>query len=299
MKYPSAQEKRARLVQLLKEGPLFIPGAFDGISARLVDEAGLPAVYVTGNGLSASLLGRPDIGLLSGDEVIAAARRIAAAISVPLIFDADTGYGGVMNVQRTVADFEGAGVAAIHIEDQVNPKQCGFYPGLRKLVPALDMVTKIKAAVEARTDPNFLIIARTDARRGEGGLDEAIARARACAAAGADLIFAEGVETPAETKAMYDAAGVPLMLNLDRMGHLGEYSVEELAAVGGRIIIDPGVLRYAFVHYGRFVLDEWRKGVVHGTAAEYNSLLLQKAHIEHEARLNEEGSKIEANAYHR
>src|SRR5713226_5841435 len=159
---------RPRLKDLIKRGtPVLAPGSYDALSARLVEEAGFPAVYMTGFGSSAGHLGRPDVGLMTMTEMVDNARRIANAVSIPVIADADTGYGNPINVIRTVMEFERAGVSAIHIEDQVAPKKCGHMED-KRVVPAQEMAAKIRAAVEARSSDDFLIIARTDARAMEG-----------------------------------------------------------------------------------------------------------------------------------
>ena len=169
---------RPRLRELLAQPePLVAPGAYDALSARLVEQAGFDVVYMTGFGTTAALAGRPDVGLLTGTEMIDNARRIAAAVDVPVIADADTGYGNAINVVRTVQAYEQAGVAGIHIEDHVMPKKCGHMSG-KAVIPADEMVGKIRAAVAARRDPDFLLIARTDAAAVEG-LSAAIERARA------------------------------------------------------------------------------------------------------------------------
>src|SRR3954447_396530 len=183
-------EPRRRLRELLAApGPLVAPGAYDALSARLVEQAGVDVVYMTGFGTTAALAGRPDVGLLTGAGMIDNARRIAAAVDVPVIADADTGYGNAINVVRTVQAYEQAGVAGIHIEDQVMPKKCGHMSD-KAVIPADEMVGKIRAAVAARRDPDFLLIARTDAAAVEG-LSAAIERARAYADAGADVLFVD------------------------------------------------------------------------------------------------------------
>src|SRR6266480_7687261 len=165
----------ARLRALLDSGQTIVaPGAFDPLSARLVEEAGFPAVYMTGFGTSAALIGRPDVGLLTMTEMAASAGRIADCVDIPVIADADTGYGNPLNVIRTVGAFEAAGVAGIHIEDQVAPKKCGHMED-KQLISTDEMVQKLRAAVDARRDPDFVIIARTDARAVEG-IDAAIDR---------------------------------------------------------------------------------------------------------------------------
>src|SRR5215212_9147351 len=190
--------------------PVLAPGAYDGFSARLVERAGFPAVYMTGFGASASLLGRPDVGLLSFAEMVDHARRLAQAVGVPVIADADDGYGNPLNVMRTVREYEAAGVAALHIEDQVAPKRCGHLQG-KDVIPAAEMVEKVRAAVEARRE--LLIIARTDARAVEG-LDAALERARRYRDAGADMLFIEAPESEEEVVAVADAfPDTPLLFN--------------------------------------------------------------------------------------
>src|SRR5689334_21829374 len=190
----------ARLRALLEAGQTVVaPGAFDPLSARLVEEAGFPAVYMTGFGTSAALIGRPDVGLLTMTEMAGNAGRIAACVDIPVIADADTGYGNPLNVLRTVGAYEAAGVAGIHIEDQVAPKKCGHLEG-KQVIPAEEMAQKVRAAVEARSNPDFVIIARTDARAVEG-LDCAIERARLYREAGADVLFIEAVFSDAEAAA--------------------------------------------------------------------------------------------------
>src|SRR6201986_161813 len=165
------------------------PGCYDALGARLIEEAGFPAAYMSGFSSAASHLGRPDIGLMALAAMVDNARRIASAVEIPVIADADTGFGNSINVIRTVREYEAAGVAAIHIEDQVMPKKCGHMSG-KQVVPAEEMAAKVSAAVAARRSPDFLIIARTDARAVEG-LESALARARRYREAGADALFVE------------------------------------------------------------------------------------------------------------
>jgi 2,3-dimethylmalate lyase len=167
------------------------PGCFDAVSARLIEYAGFEAAYMTGAGVSASVAGVPDIGLLTMSEMVEQSRRITDPISIPLIADADTGYGGALNVYRSVQEFEKAGVCAIHIEDQEIPKRCGHLEGKRIVAPEI-MLERLKAALNAWTDPNFLIIARTDAMASHG-LEDAMERAALCAATGADVLFNDGI----------------------------------------------------------------------------------------------------------
>ncbi len=229
----------ARLRSLLA-GPEVVqaPGAYDALSARIVEAAGFPAVYMTGFGTSAGLLGRPDVGLLSAAEMVENARRITAAVSVPVIADADTGYGNPLNVMRTVEMYEAAGVAGIHIEDQVAPKKCGHMEG-KQVVSAAEMVEKIRAAGHARRDRDFLLIARTDARA-VLGLQDAIRRGRLYAEAGADVLFIEAPQDEHECAQIGRAfAGVPLLFNWADSGKTPPLSLERVRALGYRLVIYP------------------------------------------------------------
>ena len=229
----------SRLRELLASGETFAaPGAFDSLAARLVEEAGFPAVYMTGFGSSAALLGRPDVGLLTMTEMAENAGRIAACVDIPVIADADTGYGNPLNVIRTVGAYEAAGVAAIHIEDQVAPKKCGHMEG-KQVISAGEMAQKVRAAVEARTNPDFVIIARTDARAVEG-LSRAIDRASLYREAGADVLFIEALVT--EDEAAEAAAAfpdVPLLFNWAEGGKTPPISLTRLRELGYRVVIFP------------------------------------------------------------
>jgi 2-methylisocitrate lyase-like PEP mutase family enzyme len=229
----------ARLRALLDSGQTIVaPGAFDPLSARLVEEAGFPAVYMTGFGTSAALIGRPDVGLLTMTEMVDNAGRIAACVDIPVIADADTGYGNPLNVIRTVGAYEAAGVAGIHIEDQVAPKKCGHLEG-KLVIPAEEMAEKIRAAVEARTRPEFVIIARTDARAVEG-LERSLRRGRMYREAGADVLFIEALTSEAEAEAAVQAfPGVPLLFNWAEGGKTPPISLDRLRELGYRIVIFP------------------------------------------------------------
>jgi 2,3-dimethylmalate lyase len=235
---------RARLSAVQRLGSpsgapaLVAPGIYDGFGARMVMQAGFEAAYMTGNGVSASLLGTPDVGLIDLSLMASHARHVAACIDIPLICDADTGYGGVVGVRRTVQEFEAAGVAAIHIEDQISPKRCAQFPGARTVLAFDEAVSKIAAAVAARDDPNFLIIARTDSA-GAMGLDEAIRRAQAFAKVGAGAVFVElkahagvladlqriGREVPVPCIANIDAGGAQSPVAALHAGDLHKYGV--------------------------------------------------------------------------
>ena len=191
------------------------PGAYDGVTARLIEHAGFPAVYMTGAGTAATL-GYPDLGLVTMTEMVANAATLARSVNIPVIADADTGYGNELNVTRAVREYESRGVAGVHIEDQVAPKRCGHLDG-KEIISADEFVAKIRAAVAARRDPDFVIIARTDACA-VAGFDEAIARANAAMAAGADMAFVEAVQTVEELKAVPKKVKGPCLLNVVRGG---------------------------------------------------------------------------------
>jgi 2-methylisocitrate lyase-like PEP mutase family enzyme len=229
----------ARLRALLESGQTIVaPGAFDPLAARLVEEAGFPAVYMTGFGTSAALLGRPDVGLLTMTEMVDNAGRIAACVDIPVIADADTGYGNPLNVIRTVGAYEAAGVAGIHIEDQVAPKKCGHMEG-KRVIPAKEMAAKVRAAADARTQPEFVIIARTDARAVEG-LERALERGRMYRDAGADALFIEAVVTEREAEQAVRAfPGVPMLFNWAEGGKTPPLSLDRLTELGYRIVIFP------------------------------------------------------------
>ena len=231
---------RAALRALLGAGgPVVAPGAYDALSARLVELAGFDVVYMTGFGSTAALLGRPDVGLLSGAEMIDNARRIAAAVDVPVIADADTGYGNAINVVRTVREYEQAGVAGIHLEDQVSPKKCGHMTG-KAVIGTAEMVGKLEAAVAARRDPDLLLIARTDAAAVEG-LEAAIARARAYAAAGADVLFVEAPVTEDDiARVAGELAGLaPLVFNWAEGGRTPPIPLARVAELGFSLVLFP------------------------------------------------------------
>jgi carboxyvinyl-carboxyphosphonate phosphorylmutase len=231
---------RTRLRELISgPAPLVAPGAYDALSARLIEQAGFDAVYMTGFGTTASLIGRPDVGLLSGAEMVDNARRIVSAVDVPVIADADTGYGNAINVVRTVQLYEQAGVAGIQLEDQVMPKKCGHMSG-KLLVGADEMVGKLRAAVEARRDPDLLIIARTDAVA-VTGVDDAIARAHRFAEAGADLLFVEAPTSEEDiARVAEELRGVaPLVFNWAEGGRTPPLSLERIAELGFSVVIYP------------------------------------------------------------
>ena len=229
---------RGTLRRLVAEkNGLVVPGAYDGVSARLVERAGFPAVYMTGFGTSASRLGLPDLGYAGMSEMADHARNLAAAVSIPLIADADTGYGNALGVRRTVQAYEGAGVAALHIEDQVAPKRCGHLSG-HQIVPLGEFAGKIRAAVDARRDDDLLIIARTDAISAVG-FDEALRRGEAAARAGADVLFVEAPRDEAQVERVARAFELPLLYNYAVGGRSPLLPFSRLRALGYAIIILP------------------------------------------------------------
>jgi carboxyvinyl-carboxyphosphonate phosphorylmutase len=234
---PSAPKGRLR--GLIGAGaPLLLPGCFDALGARLVEQAGFDAVYMTGFGTAASLLGRPDIGLLGRAEMVDNARRIVDAVTVPVVSDADTGYGNPINVVHTVRSFERAGVAAIHLEDQVTPKRCGHMEG-KEVVAVSEFAAKIRAAVDARESDDFLIIARTDARAPHG-LDEARRRADAAVEAGADVLFIEALQDRDEIdRVAEDYRDVALLHNWVEGGKSPSLTYAEMAEYGFALVIMP------------------------------------------------------------
>lgn len=249
---------RTQLRSLLQGKELLLaPGAYDGLGARLIEKAGFPLVYATGGGIARSM-GLPDLGLLSFTEVLQRVKEIVRAVSLPVIADADTGYGNALNVVRTVREFEAAGVAGLHIEDQVFPKRCGHYEG-QALIPAQEMAGKIEAAVKARTDPDLFIIARTDARSAIG-LEEAMARARLFLEAGADGIFIEALRSLEELEAVGRAIRAPLVFNMTEGGKSPLPPIESLKAMGYKIVLFPSDLQRAFIGIGKRLLARRLKG---------------------------------------
>jgi 2-methylisocitrate lyase-like PEP mutase family enzyme len=236
-----AGKLRAKLRQ---DGMIVAPGAYDGITARLIEQAGFAAVYMTGAGTSAAF-GYPDFGLLTMTEMVGNAARIVRAVTVPVIADADTGYGNELNAVRTVREYEQAGVAGIHIEDQVSPKRCGHLDD-KEIIPREDFLAKIRAAVYARRDPDFLIIARTDARA-VAGFEEAVARANAALQAGADMAFVEAAQTLEEVAAIPRRVAGPCLLNVVRKGKTPELDLTEAERMGYRLAIVPGLLLKAAI----------------------------------------------------
>ena len=235
----SHRDRRAALAGRIRARELTIaPGVFDMISARVADRAGFDALYMTGYGIAASHMGLPDAGLVSYSDMLGRAARICEGTRTPLIADADTGFGGLLNVRHTVRGYEAAGVAAIQIEDQEFPKKCGHAPG-RRVIALDDMLRKVEVAVDARQSDDFLIIARTDSRSSLG-LDEAIRRGQAFARAGADVVFIEAPESEEEFERIGGEVDAPLLANMVEGGFSPVVPAETLARLGFAIAIYPG-----------------------------------------------------------
>src|SRR6201996_8941843 len=218
-----------------EEKPLQIAGAINAYTARMAEATGFRALYLSGGGVAANSLGIPDLGISTMDDVLVDARRITDVTTLPLLVDIDTGWGGAFNIARTIRSMEKAGVAAVHIEDQVGAKRCGHRPG-KEVVPVEEMVDRIKAAVDARTDPEFVIMARTDALAGEG-LEAALERCAAYVAAGADMIFAEAVTDLAMSTRFKETVGVPILANITEFGKTPLYTAQQLADAGVDIVL--------------------------------------------------------------
>jgi len=240
---------------LAQPGIITLPGVFDGISARVANSLGFPALYMTGYGVVASALGVPDAGTATYTEMLDRVRMIASAVRVPFIADGDTGYGGLLNVDRTVRGYAAAGAAGIQIEDQEFPKKCG-HTEFRRVIPAQDAVMKIRVAVDARPDKSFLIVARTDARYAHG-IDDALRRAEMFLSAGADVLFVESPESLEEMRRVAETfRGAPLLANMVEGGRTPYLSTSELEAMGFKIALFPGTgflaaahaLRAAYAH---------------------------------------------------
>ncbi|MEX0805121.1 MAG: oxaloacetate decarboxylase [Candidatus Binatia bacterium] len=244
---------RQVLRQLFQRNRLLVaPGCFDGLSARLVEEAGFEAAYLSGGAVARSM-GIPDIGLVTMSEVIERAAQVVSAVSIPVIADADTGYGNAVNLVRTVREFERTGVAAIHIEDQITPKRCGHLDG-KEVISLDEMAKKLEAALASRGDPDFCIIARTDAR-GVHGFDDAIQRGRAFVKLGVDAIFVEAPQSEAELEEIPRALpDVPLLVNVFKGGKTPMLPVERLQRMGYRIAIYPSETQRAGIYAMRQAL---------------------------------------------
>jgi methylisocitrate lyase len=218
-----------------QEHPLQVIGAINAYTARMAQATGFRALYLSGGGVAANSLGMPDLGISTMEDVLVDVRRITEVTNLPLLVDIDVGWGGAFNIARTIRSMQRAGAAAVHIEDQVSSKRCGHRPG-KELVPAEEMVDRIKAAVDARTDPDFVIMARTDSLAGEG-LSAALERSAAYVAAGADMIFAEAVTDLAQYTRFKETVRVPILANITEFGQTPLYTAQELAAAGVDIVL--------------------------------------------------------------
>lgn len=263
--------KARKLRRLLGKEIVVMPGAHDAITAMLVERAGFDAVYITGSGLATAVAGLPDIGLMTMSEVTAQAKYIAGAVGIPVICDADTGYGEVLNVMRAVREFEMAGVAGIHIEDQLSPKKCGHLPG-KQLISKKEMIQKVLAAVDAKSDDDFMIIARTDAR-GVTGLKDAIERARAYVDAGADGIFPEGLKSTEEFEEFAEKVDSLLLANMTEFGVTPYIKAEEFERMGYDMVIFPLTSLRTMLKAAEDALRELRKK---GTQKEILSKMLTR-----------------------
>jgi methylisocitrate lyase len=261
--HDSAGARLRRAMQ--EEKPLQLPGAVNAYAAMQAQRAGFRALYISGAGVANASYGLPDLGMTSLDNVCEDIRRISGACGLPLLVDADTGWGAVFNVQRTVKEFIKSGAAACHIEDQVQAKRCGHRPG-KAVVPKDDFADRIKAAVDGRTDPDFVIVARTDALAVEG-IESALERAVAAQDAGADVIFAEACTTLDEYRRFVAALKVPVLANLTEFGKTPYFTVHDLASVGIAMVIYPlsafrAMAKAAEAVYAAIRADGTQKAVV-------------------------------------
>ena len=253
--------KSRNFKKLLREKDvILLPGTFNALVAKLIEAKGFDAVYCTGAGISTSLLGLPDIGLISLSEMTQLVGYVCSAVRLPVISDADTGFGNALNAMRTVWEFEKVGAAGIHIEDQVAPKRCGHVAG-KEVIAAEEIAGKIKAAVSARTNPDFVIIARTDAKTVEG-LKAAIRRGQIYRDAGADIIFPEALETKQEFEEFSKSfPDVPLMANMTEFGKTPYFSLEEYRQMGYKVVVFPvSTMRVAMKAVDGFLTDLKKKG---------------------------------------
>ena len=264
----------ARFRQALARGPLMIPGAFNALTALMAEKAGYEAIYLSGGALSAGWAGVPDIGLLTATEFAGQAAVLARATSLPLLCDADTGFGDAINVERTVRLYEEAGAAGLHLEDQLMPKRCGHLSG-KTLVDPETMAAKVRAAVASRRDPDFFVVARTDARS-VSGYDDAVTRARLYVEAGADMIFPEALETAEEFARFARDVDAPLVANMTEFGRSPLLPFDDLAAMGYRAVLYPlTAFRAAMAAPRDTLAGLWAQGTQAGSL----SLMLDRAEL--------------------
>ena len=253
----------SRLRQMLREpGIIMAPGAYDCLTAGIIRQAGFPAVYMTGAGTSVARLGYPDLALATMTEMVANAADIAAAVDLPVIADADTGYGGILNIQRTIRQYQRAGVAAVHIEDQEFPKRCGHLDN-KRVIPTGEMVGKIQAAVDARTDDDFVLIVRTDALA-VTGWDDTMRRCEAYTRAGADVLFVEALRSPEEAERAAATLELPLLYNFVETGKSPLIPAGELERLGFKLVIFPAS---ALLTVSRAVAHLMQELMLKGTTA--------------------------------
>jgi 2-methylisocitrate lyase-like PEP mutase family enzyme len=239
---------------LARPGPIVAPGVYDCLTAKVVERAGFDAGFISGAAVTASVLGYPDVGLQTMPEILGQVRNMARCVGIPLLADVDTGYGNALSVMRTVREFEAAGAAGVFFEDQDFPKKCGHFEG-KTIVPVEEMVVKVKAACEARRSPDFIIVARTDARAMEG-LDQAIERGRAYAAAGADVIYVEALLSEDEMRLAAKSIAAPLQANMSEGSRkTPTLSVAALAAIGFKLVSFSGLLQRTAIKSMQDVLD--------------------------------------------
>ncbi|HEY1283755.1 MAG TPA: methylisocitrate lyase [Steroidobacteraceae bacterium] len=287
---PSTVSAGARLRAALEaERPLQVVGTVNAYSALLAEHAGFRAIYLSGAGVANASFGLPDLGMTSLNDVCEDVRRISSATELPLLVDADTGWGGAFNIARTCSELIKAGAGGMHIEDQVATKRCGHRPG-KELVPAEEMVDRIKAAVDGRTDDAFIVMARTDAHAVEGQ-QSAVERAEAYVQAGADLIFAEALTSLEEYRQFTSRVRVPVLANLTEFGKTPLFTTQELASVGVRIVLYPlsafrAMSKTALAVYGAIRRDGTQKSVVDlmQTRAELYDVL---GYLDYEQKLDE------------
>lgn len=284
-------KKTTRLRELVRSGKIAaVPGAHDPLTAKLIEREGFPALYLTGGGTTNAAIGMPEVGLTTMVERITIARAIAGAVAIPVICDADDGYGGPLSVMRTVKGLEQAGVAAIHLEDQVPDKRRCGYMGGGELLPIDDMAIKIRAAIDARTDPDLMIIARVESLM-TSGMDEVIARGRAYAAAGADMLFINGLTDMEQIRRIAGAFETPQLFNVSSSGATPFVPLEELQQLGFRIAIYPVFCLFAAVwNMQRLLRELHQTGSVSGYKdrmidfAQLNELLDIKKYQQLEAK---------------
>ena len=258
--------------QMLSDpGIITAPGAYDCLTAAIIEKTGFAAVYMTGAGTSVARIGYPDLALATATEMMSNAAAIAATVGVPVIADADTGYGGTMNVRRTIREYERTGVAAVHIEDQQFPKRCGHLDD-KRVVPIDEMVQKIRAAADARTDDDFTLIVRTDALA-VTGWDDTMRRCDAFTEAGADALFVEAIRSPEEAADVVARTSVPLLYNFVESGKSPLLNVSELESLGFKIVIFPGSAFMAVAHtVARVMADLKAFGTTEHLIGEMSSL---------------------------